>query len=97
MPKWRGWMSSPSTAIIASSGLHAVGVTRDEGRWRSWTPGGSPWCWSAAGSSSRRARPSSGTRPGTVVLEARRVWRQTVEEHVRDVIVPRLRQLDGGP
>ncbi len=30
---------------------------------------------------------------GAVVLEARRVPMQTVQEHVRDVIVPQLRRL----
>lgn len=84
-----------STAIIVESGFHAVGVTRDEeaialldsGQFAAVLVG------SGVEAKSRPPVKKHAAPHGTVVLEAQRVPMQTVQEHVRDVIVPQLLQL----
>lgn len=84
-----------STSIIEGSGFSVVGVTRDEeafalldtGRFKAMLVG-SGVEYESRGPVKQHAAPH-----GTVVLEARRVPMQTVEEHVREVIVPQLREL----
>jgi hypothetical protein len=81
-----------STSILEESGFHAVGVTRDEdalalldtGRFVAVLVG------SGVELESRPPIKQHAARHGTVVLEARRVFGQTVQDHVRRVIVPRL-------
>jgi hypothetical protein len=84
-----------STDIIEDSGFKAVGVIRDEeafalldsGEYRAVLVG------SGVELASRPPVRQHAAVHGTAVLEARRVPTQTVDEHVRDVIVPRLREL----
>ncbi|MFG1668832.1 hypothetical protein [Streptomyces sp. Y7] len=84
-----------STEIIEADGFNAVGVTRDEealslldtGRFIAVLVGsGVEW-------ESRPPVREHAAAHDTVVLEARRIPMQTVQDHVRDVIVPRLRQI----
>ncbi|WP_432195583.1 hypothetical protein [Streptomyces sp. bgisy027] len=84
-----------STDIIEAGGFKAVGVTRDEealslldtGRFIAVLVGsGVEW-------ESRPPVREHAAAHDTVVLEARRIPMQTVQDHVRDVIVPRLRQI----
>jgi hypothetical protein len=86
-----------STTIIEQAGYGAVGVTRDEqalalldtGRFIAILVG------SGVEFESRPPVRQHAAPHGTVVLEARRVPMQTVQEHVRDVIVPQLHAIDG--
>ncbi|MEU1252051.1 hypothetical protein [Streptomyces chartreusis] len=84
-----------STDIIEAGGFNAVGVTRDEealslldtGRFIAVLVGsGVEW-------ESRPPVREHAAAHDTVVLEARRIPMQTVQDHVRDVIVPRLLQI----
>ncbi|EIV93559.1 hypothetical protein [Frankia sp. QA3] len=84
-----------SIAIITENGFQAIGVTRDEEAFALLDTGqfaavlvGSGVEFASRPPVKRHAAPH-----GTVVLEARRVPMQTVQEHVRDEIVPQLRQL----
>ncbi|WUH94339.1 hypothetical protein OG900_32200 [Streptomyces sp. NBC_00433] len=84
-----------STGIIESSGFEAVGVTHDEEALALLDTGrfiavlvGSGVEWESRPSVREHAAPH-----GTVVLEAQRIPMQTVQDHVRDVIVPRLQQI----
>jgi chitinase len=84
-----------STRIIAENGFDVIGVTRDEeaialldtGRFVAVLVG------SGVEPASRPAVKRHAAARGTVVLEAVRVPTQTVEEHVREAIVPRLLEL----
>ncbi|MET9358398.1 hypothetical protein ABZY14_36590 [Streptomyces sp. NPDC006617] len=84
-----------STDIIEAGGFNAVGVTRDEealslldsGRFIAVLVGsGVEW-------DSRPPVREHAAAHGTVVLEARRIPMRTVQDHVRDVLVPRLLQI----
>ncbi|MEW1779841.1 hypothetical protein ACWDFR_02195 [Streptomyces sp. 900105755] len=84
-----------STDIIEANGFTAVGVTRDAEALSLLDTGrfiavlvGSGVEWESRPPVRRHAAPH-----GTVVLEAQRVPMQTVQDHVRDVIVPRLLQI----
>jgi hypothetical protein len=84
-----------STAIIEENGFRATGVTRDDEAFALLDTGqftavvvGSGVEFASRPPVKRYAAPH-----GTAVLEARRVPTQTVEEHLRDVIVPMLRRL----
>ena len=84
-----------STDIIEANGFNVVGVTRDEealalldtGRFIAVLVG------SGVESESRPPVRQHAAPHGTVVLEARRIPMQTVQDHVRHVIVPRLLQI----
>jgi hypothetical protein len=84
-----------STAIIAENGFRAVGVTRDEEAFALLDSGdfAAVLVGSGVETTSRPPVRQHAAAHGTVVLEARRVPMQTVQEHVRDVIVPQLFQL----
>lgn len=84
-----------STTIIEESGFRAVGVTRDEDAFKLLDTGeflailvGSGVEYASRGPVREHAAPH-----GTAVLEAVRVPMQTVHDHVRNVVVPKLRQL----
>ncbi|MFI5688213.1 hypothetical protein [Streptomyces sp. NPDC051636] len=84
-----------STDIIEANGFNAVGVTRDEEALALLDTGrfiavlvGSGVEWESRPPVHQHAAPH-----GTVVLEARRIPMQTVQDHVRHVIVPRLQQI----
>jgi hypothetical protein len=84
-----------STATIEENGFHATGVTRDDEAFALLDTGqftavvvGSGVELASRPPVKRHAAPH-----GTAVLEARRVPMQSVEEHLRDVIVPMLRRL----
>lgn len=84
-----------SVTIIEQNGFDVLGVTRDEealklldsGRFAAILVG------SGVEFASRPPVRQHAAAQGTVVLEAQRVPSQTVQEHVRDVIVPQLVQL----
>jgi hypothetical protein len=84
-----------STAIIEENGFHAVGVTRDEEAFALLDTGqfAAVLVGSGVEAESRPPVKKHAAPHGTVVLEAVRTPMQTVQEHVRDVIVPQLRQL----
>ncbi|WP_020115970.1 hypothetical protein [Streptomyces canus] len=84
-----------STDIIEAGGFSVVGVTRDEEALSLLDTGrfiavlvGSGVEWESRPPVREHAAPH-----GTVVLEARRVPMQTVQEHVQHVIVPKLQQI----
>ncbi|MBG0831917.1 hypothetical protein HS041_29850 [Planomonospora sp. ID67723] len=84
-----------STSIIEASGFRTVGVTRDEEAFALLDRGefvavlvGSGVELESRPHVKRHAAPH-----GTVVLQAQRVFGQTVQEHVREVIVPQLLEL----
>jgi hypothetical protein len=84
-----------STSILQENGFPAVGVTRDEeafalldtGRFFAVLVG------SGVEPESRPPIERHAAPHGTVVLEARRVFGETVPDHVRHTIVPRLLEL----
>jgi hypothetical protein len=84
-----------SVAIVERNGFEAVGVTRDEealtqldtGEFRAVVVGG------GVGRESRPLIKQHAAPHGTEVLEARRGFMQSVQDHVAKVIVPRLREL----
>lgn len=84
-----------STAVLEEHGFAAVGVTRDE---EAFTRLGTEkylavLVGSGVESASRGPIKEHAAAHGTVVLEARRTPMQTVQEHVRSVIVPQLLEL----
>jgi len=90
---WRG--VEASAAIIKANGYDAVGVVQDEEAWALLDTGrfnvvvvGTGVEFASREPVRRHAAPH-----GTVVLEARRAPLQTVEDHVRTVIVPQLHEL----
>jgi hypothetical protein len=84
-----------STAIIEENGFRAVGVTRDDEAFTLLDTGqfAAVLVGSGVEFASRPPVKQHAAAHGTVVLEARRVPMQTIQDHVRNVIVPRLRQL----
>lgn len=84
-----------STAIIERSGFKAVGVTRDEEAFALLDTGEFKAVLVGSGVefASRPPVKQHAAPHGTEVLEAQRVPMQTVEEHVSEVIVPRLREI----
>jgi len=84
-----------SMVIITESGFRAVGVTRDEEALELLDTGqfAAVLVGSGVEAASRPPVREHAAPHGTAVLEARRVPMQTVQEHVRNVIVPQLRQL----
>jgi hypothetical protein len=84
-----------STAIIEENGFRAVGVTQDDEALALLDTGqfAAVLVGSGVESASRPPVKLHAAPHGTVVLEAQRVSMQTVQEHVRDVIVPQLRRL----
>jgi len=88
-------MVDASVGLIEASGFKAVGVTRDEealseldsGRFIAVLVGG------GVEPESRTPLREHAAPHGTVVIEARRDPAQTVQEHVRHVILPRLQEI----
>jgi hypothetical protein len=80
-----------STGIIAENGFRVVGVTRDEEAFALLDTGGFVAVLVGSGVEVE-SRPAvrRHAAPHTAVLEARRVVGQTVQDHVRHVIVPQL-------
>jgi hypothetical protein len=84
-----------STAVIEEHGFQTVGVTRDEEAFALLDSGqfAAVLVGSGVEFASRPPVKQHAAPHGTVVLEARRVPLQTVQDHVRDVIVPELRRI----
>ncbi|WP_055589529.1 hypothetical protein [Peterkaempfera griseoplana] len=84
-----------STDLIEANGFNAVGVTRDEEALALLDTGrfiavlvGSGVEWESRPPVHQHAAPH-----GTAVLQAQRIPMQTVQDHVRHVIVPRLLEI----
>ena len=84
-----------STAIIEENGFHAVGVTQDAEALALIDSGHfvAVLLGSGVEPASRPPVREHAAARGTAVLEARRVLTQTVQDHVREVIVPHLHSL----
>ncbi len=84
-----------SVSIIEENGYSVVGVTKDEEAFELLDSGrfGAVLVGSGVEYSSRPPVREHAAAHGTVVLEAQRVASQTVQDHVRHVIVPKLREL----
>ena len=85
-----------STAIIEENGFRAVGVTQDDQAFALLDTGefAAVLVGSGVEYASREPVKQHAAPHGTAVLEAQPLPMQTVQDHVRDVIVPRLRGLD---
>jgi hypothetical protein len=86
-----------STEIIEQNGFRAVGVTEDEEAFALLDTGdfAAVLVGSGVEYASRPPVHEHAAPHGTAVFEARRVSGQTVQEHVRHVIVPQLLDLAG--
>jgi hypothetical protein len=84
-----------STSILAENGFRAVGVTRDEEAFALLDRGEfvAVLVGSGVEYESRLPVKQHAAPHGTAVLEARRVFGQTVQDHVRHVIVPQLLEM----
>jgi hypothetical protein len=85
-----------STAIIAENGFHAVGVTRDDEALAQLDTGRFAAVLVGRGVE-RASRPpirQHAASHGTLVIEAQPGPRQSIQDYVRDVIVPQLLSLD---
>lgn len=84
-----------STRIIAENGFRAVGVTQDEEAFALLDTGqfAAVLVGSGVEFESRPPVKQHAAPHGTVVLEAVRVPTQTVEDHLRESIVPQLLKL----
>ena len=84
-----------STAVIEENGFRAVGVTGDDEALALLDTGqfAAVLVGSGVELASRQPVRQHAAAHGTVVLEAQRMPMQTIQDHVRSVIVPRLRQL----
>ena len=85
-----------SIAVIEENGFRAVGVTRDDDALALLDTGqfAAVLVGSGVEHASRPPVRQHAAPHGTLVLEARRVPMQTVQEHVRHVVVPQLRTLE---
>lgn len=86
-----------STEIIEQHGFRAVGVTADEEAFALLDTGdfAAVLVGSGVELESRPPVHAHAAPHGTAVFEARRVFGQTVHDHVRHVIVPQLLELAG--
>jgi hypothetical protein len=84
-----------SVGILEQNGFEAVGVTRDQEAFAQLDTGefGAVVVGGGVGLLTRPLIKRHAAPHGTEVVEAKRVRMQSVEEHVAEVIVPRLREL----